>query len=102
MENTITSEIQRSPEVTTEKYQIHFEPGIHVFPLADKVLKHPTPEELLGRFDAGDLTAHAWNPQVAKRMRQYTPLAIGLDSISGSNVIPADDPRFWLWLPGSL
>lgn len=101
MENTVARETQRSPEVTPGTYQIHFEPGVHVFPLADKVLRHPTSKELFDRFGAGDLTVHAWNPQVAERMRQYAPLAVGLDSIPGSDVLPADKDWFWLWLPGS-
>lgn len=100
MENAGVRETAKPSEVIKGKYNLHFEPGVHVFPLADKVLRHPTPEELFARFDAGDLTAHAWNPQVAQRMKQYGPIAIGLDSIPGSSVTPANS-MFWLWLPGS-
>lgn len=99
MEGSVNRETQRSPE-PTEKHQIHFEPGVHPFPFADKVLGHPTFEELLRQFKKGDLGAHAWNPEVSQRMRKYGPSVIGLDSVSGSQ---EDVPvrLFWLWLPGS-
>ncbi|MBI3069688.1 MAG: hypothetical protein HYY87_00085 [Candidatus Levybacteria bacterium] len=99
MEGSVNRETQRSPE-PTEKHQIHFEPGVHTFPFVDVVLRHPTAQELYDRFAAGDLTAHAWNPEVSQRMSKYGPSVIGLDSVSGSR---EDVPvrLFWLWLPGS-
>lgn len=87
-----------SPELEKEsvKYNIHLEPGIHSFPGSD-LLGVPREKEILKRFRAGDLTAHAWNPQVAKRMKQYSPLVLGLDSVPGT----ASNYSDWTWLPGS-
>lgn len=64
------------------------------------MLRHPTIKDLRKRFNTGDLTAHAWNPQIAQRMRQYQPYVIGLDSVTGAFKTPANDAS-WIWLPGS-
>ncbi len=100
MQEAVTSEPAKPKEFIVGKYNIHFEPGVHPFPYADIVLRHPTTRQLRERFDAGDLTAHAWNPQVAERMRQYQPYVIGLDSVTGAYKAPADRDS-WIWLPGS-
>jgi hypothetical protein len=95
-----TTEGVTKPESLPGGYRIRFEPGVHTFPFADIVLRQPTTEDLRDRFNAGDLKAHAWNPQVAERMKQYSPMVIGLDSVPGNYVSSANGDS-WIWLPGS-
>lgn len=94
------------PEATTpelenkqSKYNIHLEPGIHSFPGTDIFLGIPKQSEVAKKFWAGDLSAHAWNPQVAERMKQYKPLVLGLDSVPGPYFTYSG--KEWYWLPGS-
>jgi len=92
------SEKAKPLETVAGQYSIHFEPGVHPFPLTDMLFGLPTSKEIRDRFKAGDLTAHAWNSQVAERMRTYKPLVLGLDSVSGSFW---GRKLSWPWLPGS-
>ena len=87
------AELEKSPS----KYIIHLEPGIHSFP-GSNLLGVPSGEEVKQKFESGDLTAHKWNPQVAQRMKQYSPLVLGLDSVPG---LAVPDFRHWEWLPAS-
>lgn len=100
MTEIISQETAQPGEVVAGKYNIHFEPGVHPFPLTDVILGHPTVEQIRNKFVAGDLTAHAWNPQIARRMRQYSPYVLGLDSVNGLNAW-SETPIAWPWLPGS-
>lgn len=71
-----------------------YESGVHAFPV---IWEGSDIEE---RFESGDLRAHLWNPEIAMRMRSYSPYVLGLDSLSPSL---AEEARFvyWPWLPGS-
>lgn len=76
-------------------HPVHYESGMHVFPIVwDKW------DDVAKKYLEGDLSAHMWNPEVAKRIRQYQPYVLGLDSLS-----PAWDSKgkgiSWPWLPGS-
>lgn len=91
--------IQKPPEVISrQQYDIHFEPGIHPNPLADTLLRRPTEKEIRGKFLQGDLTVHDWNPEVVKRMREYSPLVLGLEGIG--SILGLGD-YYWPALPGS-
>lgn len=73
-------------------YQLVFESGVHAF----RPEQH---EEVRRRFEAGDLSAHLWPPQVAERMGKYKPDLIALDSLPYAYELP--NARWWQWLPGS-
>lgn len=83
---------------------IHFEIGIH--PQGDPSTL--TVSDGYSRFNAGDPSAHYWNPEVLARMRKYQPKLIGIDGLSYSIIIPAEKleigPPFsdnvWILLPG--
>lgn len=98
MPEVTVSEPVKPTEVAAGKYIIRFEPGVHPFPLTDVLFKLPGAKVIRQRFEAGDLTAHAWNPEVAQRMKQYSPQVLGLDSVPGGLWSKALN---WPWLPGS-
>jgi len=82
---------------------IHLEFGIHEFDLPGLDNTQQSKKAL-----QGDLSAHYWNPQVAKRVRKYCPQAILSDSLTsgltGQNPEHVDlNDAFstWFTLPGS-
>lgn len=83
-----------SLEEVYTKYTLHFEPGMHIFPPLYG-------QEVIDRFLAGDLSVHGWNPEVARRMRQYSPVLLGLDSAASYIENTATHAPSWFWLPGS-
>lgn len=96
MPESALSELPKPSEMVLGKYDIHFEPGMHADLIPGIAQKS---EDVIKKFESGDLTAHAWNPEVAQRMKQYSPLIFGLDSV---DPYPASSPDvFWPWLPGS-
>lgn len=79
--------------IESEKYRIHFEPGVHSFFESQH-------RDISKRYYAGDSSARHWNPQVAQRMRGYSPYIVGMDSYASS--IDQDEGFFdWPWLPGT-
>lgn len=56
-------------------------------------------DEVRERFLKGDLTVHMWNPEVAKRMREYQPDVLGLDSLPAGFEGGAVGGIWWPWLP---
>lgn len=66
------SDITRSPEKSVQD-RIRFESGMH--PMGSEVM------EFNERYPK-DITAHAWNSQVAKRMREYQPEIVAVDGLS--------------------
>lgn len=97
MAEVTSIELKNPTEIIQNNYHIHFEPGVHAFPMADILFHQPTHEQVRDRFRNGDLTVHEWNPEVARRMRQYSPQILGLDSIQGDY----STSLYWPWLPGS-
>lgn len=76
-------------------YRLHFEPGRHITTNLDS-------EEMIKRYVGGDLKAHLWNEEVARRMRKYSPRIVSIDGLNSTYVknkrtVLAD----WLYLPGS-
>lgn len=98
MTETSFSETPKTYELVHGKYDVRFEPGVHSFPYSDLVLGQPASEEIVKKYREGDLTVHAWNPEVAKRMAQYKPKVLGLDGLAGG-AFKRGLP--WFWLPGS-
>lgn len=74
-------------------YPLHYENGVHSF--TDQMY-----DEVGKRFSFGDLSAHNWNPEVAQRIRKYSPYVLGLDTLSPS-VFGNEQQPSWTWLPGS-
>lgn len=70
----------------------YFEPGIHSLDFA-------LIDEQIEEVQNGNLSLHAWNGAVHKRMKSYRPGLIALDSI---NAIPATSKaELWYGLPGT-
>lgn len=70
---------------------------------------HDAHEDVRQRIDAGDLTVHTWNGDVARRMITYKPKVVGIDSLH-PHVIPIntknplsmeDKTRIWEMLPAN-
>lgn len=89
MFNAKSTEIpQHEPEKLYRN--IRFEAGIHK-------MAHDFGEEFQ-KIEKGDLNIHIWNPEVAKRMSEYHPEVVAIDSLDPFiPPISIDDRRFLWW-----
>lgn len=81
---------------------LRFEPGMHV-------ITKDQGAEIYNQFINGEI-ASMWNPEIRKRMRQYQPQVIGIDSLTPGFDYVSDNPDYsysvngqfdWAVLPGS-